>query len=147
MKTSLRYSRGDMMPNDAGAMTGVRRLLNAMHPLWGQAASEEFSLSLVEFIARQGGASDVAARMVRLGMGSLARSWALHGGHEMISNEQLHQLFGTGTLRALAAKLGLQPRDLARQLSRALPPLMRGATVERGACDAPGSADSKGVRD
>jgi uncharacterized protein YidB (DUF937 family) len=40
---------------------------------------------------------------------------------EPIYSEQLHALFGTGVLRALAAKLDLQPRDLVRRLSQVLP--------------------------
>jgi uncharacterized protein YidB (DUF937 family) len=60
-------------------------------------------------------------RMEQMGLGSVVRSWLYSNVHEPIFSEQLHALFGTGVLRAFAAKLDLQPRELVRNLSQALP--------------------------
>jgi uncharacterized protein YidB (DUF937 family) len=68
-------------------------------------------------------------RMEERGMSSLVRSWTERGAHEPICAEQLHQLFGTGELRALAAKMDVQLRDLVRHLSQALPRL-----IDRSLC-------------
>jgi hypothetical protein len=54
----------------------------------------------------------------------VAHSWISNRVNEPIYSEQLHALFGTGILRALAAKLDLMPRDLVRHLSQALPRAM-----------------------
>jgi uncharacterized protein YidB (DUF937 family) len=59
--------------------------------------------------------------MERLGLGSVVRSWLESNVYEPIWSEQLHALFGTGVLRAFAAKLDLPPRDLVLRLSQALP--------------------------
>jgi uncharacterized protein YidB (DUF937 family) len=56
-----------------------------------------------------------------MGLGSMVRSWLYSNVHEPIFSEQLHALFGTGVLRAFAAKLDIQPRELVRNLSQALP--------------------------
>ncbi|MDB6086259.1 MAG: hypothetical protein JWN43_4140 [Gammaproteobacteria bacterium] len=89
--------------------------------LWGQLASEEFARTIDDFIQRHGTVSGVLKRMEQLGLGTIARSWVGSSVNEPIYSEQLHALFGTGVLRALAAKLDLPPRDLVRHLSQALP--------------------------
>jgi uncharacterized protein YidB (DUF937 family) len=59
--------------------------------------------------------------MEAMGLGSVARSWLCSSVYEPIFSEQLHALFGTGALRAFAAKVNLSPRDLVRNLAQALP--------------------------
>jgi uncharacterized protein YidB (DUF937 family) len=66
---------------------------------WGQSTSEAFCSAVVEFVLR----SDVRVP---------------------IFSEQLHALFGTSALRAFAARLGLQPRDLVRRLAQTLPQIL-----------------------
>jgi uncharacterized protein YidB (DUF937 family) len=102
------------------ATTEMPRWLRLPKQLWGQLASEEFSRAVEDLIERHGTVTGVVRRMEEMGMGSVARSW-LSNVNEPIFSEQLHALFGTGVLRALAAKLDLQPRDLVRRLSQVLP--------------------------
>jgi uncharacterized protein YidB (DUF937 family) len=64
-----------------------------------------------------------------MGLGSVARSWLYSNSPEPIFSEQLHALFGTGVLRAFAAKLNLSPRDLVRNLSQALPRVLNRLTA------------------
>jgi uncharacterized protein YidB (DUF937 family) len=90
-------------------------------PLWGQSASEEFFFALVDFVQRHGSVHGLVARMEQMGLGSVVRSWLHSNVHEPIFSEQLHALFGTGALRAFAAKLNVSPRDLVRHLSQSLP--------------------------
>jgi uncharacterized protein YidB (DUF937 family) len=59
--------------------------------------------------------------MEQMGLGDVANSWLSSDVRQPIFSEQLHALFGTGVLRAMAAKLDLQPRELVRHLSQALP--------------------------
>lgn len=89
--------------------------------LWGQSASEEFFLAVEDFVQRHGSVTEIVKRMERLGLGAVARSWLGSTIYEPIFSEQLHALFGTGVLRAFAAKLDLQPRDLVVRLSQTLP--------------------------
>jgi uncharacterized protein YidB (DUF937 family) len=99
----------------------MRRWLQLPKQLWGQLASEDFSRSIEDLIQRHGAVNGIVKRMEELGLGSIARSWLSSNVNEPILSEQLHALFGTSVLRALAAKLDLQPRDLVRHLSQALP--------------------------
>jgi uncharacterized protein YidB (DUF937 family) len=99
----------------------MQRWIRLPKQLWGQLASEEFSLAVEDLIYRHGAVNGVVRRMEHLGLGSVARSWLRSNVYEPIYSEQLHALFGTGVLRALAAKLDLPPRDLVRTLSQALP--------------------------
>jgi uncharacterized protein YidB (DUF937 family) len=103
------------------ATTEMPRWLRLPKQLWGQLAIEEFSRAVEDLIERHGTVTGVVRRMEEMGMGSVARSWLSSNVNEPIFSEQLHALFGTGVLRALAAKLDLQPRDLVRRLSQVLP--------------------------
>jgi uncharacterized protein YidB (DUF937 family) len=99
----------------------MRRCLRLPKQLWGQLASDYFSGAVEDLIRRNGDVRGVVRRMEELGLGSVAHSWLGSNIYEPIFSEQLHALFGTPVLRALAAKVDLQPRDLVRHLSQALP--------------------------
>src|SRR5882757_7496972 len=106
----------------------MQRSIRIPGPLWGQSASEEFFLAVVDFVQRHGSVHGLVTRMEQMGLGSVVRSWLYSNVHEPIFSEQLHALFGTGVLRAFAAKLDLQPRELVRNLSQALPRVLNRMT-------------------
>jgi uncharacterized protein YidB (DUF937 family) len=91
---------------------------------WGQSTSEAFCSAVVEFVQRHGAVSGILKRMEQLGLGTIAHSWLRSDVHAPIFSEQLHALFGTSALRAFAARLGLQPRDLVRRLAQTLPQIL-----------------------
>jgi uncharacterized protein YidB (DUF937 family) len=100
--------------------------------LWGQSASEAFCSAVVDFVQRHGTVGGIVRRMEQLGLGAVARSWL---GNELripIFSEQLHALFGTSTLRAFAARLGLPPRDLVRRLAQTLPQVLNRLASSQG---------------
>src|ERR1700736_107407 len=99
----------------------MQRAIRMPKTLWGQSASDDFLLAVIDFVQRHGTVRGLVMRMEQMGLGSVARSWLYSNVHEPIFSEQLHALFGTGVLRAFAAKLDLPPRDLVRNLSQALP--------------------------
>jgi len=45
-----------------------------LNPLWGQSASDEFFLAVVDFVQRQGTVRGLVMRMEDLGLGLVARS-------------------------------------------------------------------------
>lgn len=106
----------------------MQRSIRIPSPLWGQSASDEFLSAVVDFVQRHGTVRGLVARMEAMGLGSMARSWLYSNVHEPIFSEQLHALFGTGALRAFAAKLNLSPRDLVRNLSQVLPRVLNRLT-------------------
>ena len=100
--------------------------------LWGQSTSEAFCAAVVDFVQRHGAVSGIVNRMEQLGLGAVARSWLGSDVHATIFSEQLHALFGTSALRALAARLGLQPHDLVRRLSQTLPQILNHLASSQG---------------
>jgi uncharacterized protein YidB (DUF937 family) len=100
--------------------------------LWGQSTSEAFCTAVVDFVQRHGAVSGIVKRMEQLGLGAVARSWLGNDVNIPIFSEQLHALFGTSALRAFAARLGLQPRDLVRRLSQTLPQILNRLASSQG---------------
>src|ERR1700737_2014769 len=100
--------------------------------LWGQSTSEAFCTAVVDFVQRHGAVSGIVKRMEQLGLGAVARSWLGSDGHVPIFREQLPALFGPSVLRAFAARLGLQPRDLVRRLSQTLPQILNHLASSQG---------------
>jgi uncharacterized protein YidB (DUF937 family) len=99
----------------------LQHWLRKPRQLWGQLASEELSRAVDDLIRRHGAVTGVVIRMQQMGLGNVANSWIGSDVRLPIFSEQLHALFGTGVLRAMAAKLDLQPRELVRHLAQALP--------------------------
>ena len=112
--------------------TGVKRPTLFPRSWWGQSTSEAFGSAVVDFVQKHGAVSGVVKRMEQLGLGAVARSWLGNDVHAPIFSEQLHALFGTSTLRAFAARLGLQPRDLVRRLSQTLPHILNRLASSQG---------------
>jgi uncharacterized protein YidB (DUF937 family) len=102
-------------------MRVMQRWMRIARVFWGQLSSEELSRAVDDLIHRHGAVTGIVNRMEQMGLGDVANSWLGSDVRQPIFNEQLHALFGTGVLRAMAAKLDLQPRELVRHLSQALP--------------------------
>jgi uncharacterized protein YidB (DUF937 family) len=110
----------------------MKRSTHFPNLLWGQSSSEAFGTAVVDFVQRHGAVSGIVKRMEQLGLGEVARSWLGSDVYVPIFSEQLHALFGTGVLRAFAARLGLQPRDLVRRLSQTLPQILNRLASSQG---------------
>ena len=110
----------------------MKRSTHFPQSLWGQSTSEAFCCAVVDFVQRHGTVIGIVKRMEQLGLGAVARSWLGSDVHAPIFSEQLHALFGTSVLRAFAAKLGLQPRDLVRRLSQTLPEILNRLASSQG---------------
>jgi uncharacterized protein YidB (DUF937 family) len=80
------------------------------------------------FIEKQGGVQGIVQQMERQGLGETVRSWVGTGTNQPISPDQVHQAFGLDTIRALAAKSGMDPQELAQKLAHVLPRAIDGLT-------------------
>jgi len=109
--------------------------------LWGQSTSEAFCTAVIDFVQKHGTVSGILKRMEQLGLGTIARSWLASDVHVPIFSEQLHLLFGTSVLRAFAARLGVQPRDLVRRLSQTLPQILNHLASVQGLISRSGCAE------
>jgi len=72
-------------------------------------------------IEKHGGVQGIVAQMEQQGLGATVKSWVGTGANAPISADQIHKAFGPETIGAIAAKLGIQPGDLAQKLAQALP--------------------------
>lgn len=79
-------------------------------------------------LEKHGGVQGIVQEMERQGLGETVRSWIGTGTNQPISPDQVHQVFGADTIRALAAKTGLDPQDLAQKLAHVLPQAIDGLT-------------------
>jgi uncharacterized protein YidB (DUF937 family) len=76
---------------------------------------------VTDLIQKHGGVQGVVAQLEQQGLGNTVRSWVGTGENQPISPEQVHSVFGSDTVKALAAKVGMTPDELAAKLSHVLP--------------------------
>jgi uncharacterized protein YidB (DUF937 family) len=81
----------------------------------------EMASAVNSLIEKHGGIQGIVSQMQAQGLGSTVSSWVGPGANVRLSVDQLHQAFGAETIKGMAAKLGLDPNDLAQKLSQALP--------------------------
>jgi uncharacterized protein YidB (DUF937 family) len=72
-------------------------------------------------IEKHGGVQGIVAQLEQQGLGGTVRSWVGTGANQPITADQVHQAFGSDTVKELAAKVGMTPQDLASKLSQILP--------------------------
>ena len=87
----------------------------------GGVVGAEMATVVNNLIQKHGGLQGIVAQLEQQGLGGTARSWVAEGANQPISADQIHQAFGSDTVKELAAKLGLSPDVLAAKLSQALP--------------------------
>ena len=71
-----------------------------------------------------GGLPGLIAKFQQAGLGDVVASWVGSGHNQAISGDQLTQVLGNDTLSGLARQLGVNPGDVAGQLSNILPGLV-----------------------
>jgi uncharacterized protein YidB (DUF937 family) len=89
--------------------------------LLGGAVGAEMVTVVNGLIEKHGGLQGIVAQMEQQGLGGTVRSWVGTGANQPISADQVHQAFGSDTIKELAAKIGLSPDVLAGKLSQLLP--------------------------
>jgi uncharacterized protein YidB (DUF937 family) len=87
----------------------------------GGVVGAEMATVINGLIQKHGGIQGVVAQLEQQGLGGTVRSWIGTGANQPISADQIHQVFGSDTIKELAAKVGLSPDVLAAKLSQVLP--------------------------
>jgi len=98
--------------------------------LLGGAVGAEMATVVNSFIQQHGGVQGIVAQLEKQGFGPTVRSWVGTGQNQPISTDQVHEVFGSGTIAQLAAKVGMNPQDLAQKLSQVLPTAIDKLTPE-----------------
>src|SRR5579871_1823089 len=87
----------------------------------GGVVGAEMATVVNGLIEKHGGLQRIVAQLEQQGLGGTVRSWVGTGANQPISADQIHQVFGSETVKQLAAKVGLSPDVLAAKLSQVLP--------------------------
>jgi uncharacterized protein YidB (DUF937 family) len=89
--------------------------------LLGGVVGAEMATVVNGLIEKHGGIQGIVEQLEQQGLGGTVRSWVGTGANQPISADQIHQAFGSDTVKQLAAKVGMTPEDLAAKLSQILP--------------------------
>src|ERR1700761_1388864 len=89
--------------------------------LLGGVVGAEMATVVNGLIEKHGGIQGIVAQLEQQGLGGTVRSWVGTGPNQPITADQVHQAFGSDTVKQLAAKVGLSPDVLAAKLSQILP--------------------------
>ena len=84
----------------------------------------QLAASLLSNEGGVGGLEGLIAKFQQAGLGDVVASWIGSGQNQAISGDQLGQVLGNDTLSGLARQLGMNPSDVAGQLSKVLPGLV-----------------------
>jgi uncharacterized protein YidB (DUF937 family) len=104
--------------------------MSLLDGLLGGAVGAEMATVVNSFIQQHGGVQGIVAQLEKQGLGATVQSWVATGPNQPISPDQVHQVFGSGTLAQIAAKAGLNPQELAQKLSQVLPTAIDKLTPE-----------------
>ena len=78
--------------------------------LLGGAVGAEMVTVVNGLIEKHGGVQGIVAQLEQQGLGNTVRSWVGTGANQPISADQIHQAFGSDTVKQLAAKIGMTHR-------------------------------------
>ena len=81
----------------------------------------EMATVVNQFVEKHGGVQGIVSQMQQQGLGNTVKSWVESGANQPISADQVHAAFGSDVIAGLAAKVGMQPADLAAKLAQVLP--------------------------
>ncbi len=87
----------------------------------GGVVGAEMATVVNGLIQKHGGVQGIVAQLEQQGLGGTVRSWIGTGANQAITPDQIHQVFGSDTVKELAVKVGMSPDVLAAKLSQVLP--------------------------
>jgi uncharacterized protein YidB (DUF937 family) len=87
----------------------------------GGVVGAEMATVVSGLIEKHGGVQGVVAQMEQQGFGATVKSWVGTGTNMPISADQIRSAFGSDVVKNLAAKIGVNPDELAQKLAQALP--------------------------
>src|ERR1041385_7774328 len=104
-----------------GAVTGKPESGADANPLIGIIGS---------LLAQSGGLQGLMNKFSEAGLGNVFSSWVSTGPNPPISGQQLQQVLGPDQIRALAAKLGVDPAQASQALAEHLPTVIAELTPQ-----------------
>lgn len=89
--------------------------------LVGGAVGAGLAVAASRIIEQHGGVQGVINQMQQHGLGETVRSWVSTGPNAAISAEQVHQVFGAGTIEEMAQRAGMSAQEQSQRLAQFLP--------------------------
>jgi uncharacterized protein YidB (DUF937 family) len=129
LSTSSRSIRMGLLDNVLGAVMGAQgQQAHQGEGLGGIIAMVANNPQMMNAIAgmlsndgAQGGLGGLVGKFQQAGLGDVIGSWVGSGANQPVSGDQLTQVLGGDAMAGMAQQTGLNPGDLAQQLSRLLP--------------------------
>jgi uncharacterized protein YidB (DUF937 family) len=87
----------------------------------GGVVGAEVATIVNRVIQQHGGLPGIIQQFEAQGLGPTIKSWISNGPNHPITPEQVHQAVGADSLQQMAAKLGINPQELAEKLAQVLP--------------------------
>src|SRR5215469_17795155 len=76
---------------------------------------------LGSFLTQSGGLQGLASKFAQSGQGNAFQSWVGMGENQPISSDQIQQVLGSDQVKALAARIGVDPTQASSFLAEYLP--------------------------
>ena len=92
-----------------------------------------------------GGIGALVSRFQKAGLGEQAASWIRTGPNQLVSPDQIEQVFSADEIQGWASGLGLQPDQIKGLLAEALPQVVNHATPDGEIPPSNASPDIKDV--
>lgn len=89
--------------------------------LIGGAVGAGLAVAAQRIIEQHGGVQGVVQQMQQHGLADTVKSWVSTGPNAPITAEQIHQVFGSGTIEEIAQRAGMNPQLLTQQLAQFFP--------------------------
>ncbi|MGA8010204.1 MAG: YidB family protein [Thiomonas sp.] len=99
---------------------GLEQMLDGQQAQTG-AGNNPMLQAVMGLLGNSGGLGGLVEKFQQGGLGELVQSWVGTGSNLPISAAQIQQVLGSGALGDIAGKLGIQPDQVASELSQALP--------------------------
>ena len=81
-------------------------------------------------LAQSGGLQGLASKFAQSGQGSAFQSWVGMGDNQPISSDQIQQVLGSDQVKAIAARMGVDPTQASSFLAEYLPKIVDKLTPE-----------------
>lgn len=81
----------------------------------------EMATVVDDLIAQHGGVQGLVQQLHGKGLGDVVKSWVGTGPNQSLTLQQVQQAFGPEMINGLAAKAGMDPKELTQRLSYLLP--------------------------
>lgn len=89
--------------------------------LIGGAVGAGLAVAAQRIIEQHGGVQGVVQQMQQHGLADTVKSWVSTGPNAPITADQIHQVFGSGTIEEIAQRAGMNPQQLTQQLAQFFP--------------------------